>query len=65
MTRPFGTKDGDKFLCEEHKQMRLDRGEYVGVPGSAAAYMMGLLPWPTGKEPCFDCLQEKERERTA
>ncbi len=58
-TRPFSSKQGDIFLCEIHKQKRLDAGDALGVPSSAAAYMLGILPWPTGEEPCLDCLISK------
>lgn len=56
-TRLFfaGREGTDIFLCEAHKQARLDAKERLGVPESAAAFMFGMRPWPTGEEPCVDC----------
>lgn len=59
-TRLLGTPDGDKHLCPEHANKRLDAGQALGVPASAGAMMFGAASRPTGQEPCDDCEQEKQ-----
>jgi hypothetical protein len=48
-TRWFAVGSGDIFLCKEHAEGRLNRGEQLGIPHGGAACLMGLRPFPTGK----------------
>jgi len=54
-TRVFAVNGVDRTLCLHHAKAREAAGDQLGVPTRAMAYMMGMLPWPTGEEPCDDC----------
>ncbi len=54
-TRVFAVNGVDRTLCLHHAKAREATGDRLGVPAKAMAYMMGMLPWPTGEEPCDDC----------
>ncbi len=56
--RLFSTRDGDRFLCPAHAKARRDQGQPVGVPDSAVAFITGMKPLPSGREPCADCASD-------